>query len=105
MFERLKRPLVESYVGAIALGWLLASGILNFASIFSSPVLGWVTRNEVLTLSHVTVPVGFQLRDALPELIKTFLVLLIWYVLFRWLYFKPVNISSSESTLDVPSKD
>jgi hypothetical protein len=97
MLEQLKRTLVESYVGAIAMGWLLTTAILDFVSIFSSPVQGWVSRNEYRALSHTAAPVGLQLQEALPELIKAFLVLLIWYFLFRWLYLKPTRISSSES--------
>jgi hypothetical protein len=104
MFERLKRSLVDSYVGAIAMGWLLATAVLDFVSIFSSPVQFWISRNEYRTLNS-NGPVGFQPQDALPEVVKTILVLILWYVLFRWLYFKPVKISSAEASLDVPSKD
>jgi hypothetical protein len=35
MFDRLKRSLVEGFVGALALGWLFAWSILDFVSIFS----------------------------------------------------------------------
>jgi|HubBroStandDraft_6_1064221.scaffolds.fasta_scaffold879894_2 hypothetical protein len=98
MFDRLKRALVESYVGAIAMGWLLATAVLDFVSIFSSPVQGWVSRNVLRGISQRTAPVPFQPQDALPELIKTVLVLLIWYVLFRWLYFKPVEEPSPGPT-------
>ena len=45
MLERLKRALVESFVGAIALGYLLAQGILHFVNIFASPIAGWVSRS------------------------------------------------------------
>jgi hypothetical protein len=38
MFERLKQSVVESYVGAIALGCLLAQSLVHFASIFTAPV-------------------------------------------------------------------
>ena len=96
MFDRLRRALVESYVGAIAMGWLLATAVLDFVSIFSSPVQGWVSRNVLRGLSQNAATVPFQPRDALPELIKTVIVLLIWYVLFRWLYFNPFQESSSE---------
>jgi len=96
MFDRLKRTLVETYVGAIAMGWLLATAVLDFASIFSSPVQSWISRGQIRALSHTITPLGFQLQDALPEVVKTFLVLLIWYVLFRGLYFKPAKITSSE---------
>jgi hypothetical protein len=34
MFERLKQSVVESYVGAIALGWLLAQSLVHFARHF-----------------------------------------------------------------------
>lgn len=94
MFERLKRTLVESYVGAIAMGWLLTTAILDFVSIFSAPVQSWVSRSESRALWHTAEPVGFQLQDALPELVKAFVVFLIWYVLFRWLYLKPLRSSS-----------
>jgi hypothetical protein len=105
MFERLKRNLVDSYVGAIAMGWLLATAVLDFVGIFSLPVRFWVSANEYRTPSPGTGPVSFHPQDAVPELVKTILVLLIWYVLFRWLYFKPVKVSASEPTLDLPSKD
>ena len=38
MLERFKRALVESFIGAIGLGYLLAQGILHFVNIFASPV-------------------------------------------------------------------
>jgi hypothetical protein len=37
MFERLKKTLVKSFVGAIALGWVFAQGILHFAYVCSAP--------------------------------------------------------------------
>src|SRR6185437_5096899 len=51
MFERLKRTLVESYVGAIALGYLLAQVILHFVEIFASPVAVWV-RETIISQSY-----------------------------------------------------
>jgi hypothetical protein len=96
MLDRLKRTLVESYVGAIALGWLLATAVLDFVSIFTAPIQVWVSGNEYRALSHNNGPVGLHLQDALPAIVKTFLVLLIWYFLFRWLYLKPVRAVLSE---------
>ena len=46
MFERLKKSLVDSFVGAIALGFVFAQGILHFASMFSAPFNGWIMRRE-----------------------------------------------------------
>jgi hypothetical protein len=31
---------------------------------------------------------GFSLQDALPEVVRFFFVLLVWFVLLHWLYFK-----------------
>lgn len=44
MFERLKRALVESYVGAVALGYPFAQAIMHFVNIFASPVSAWAAR-------------------------------------------------------------
>jgi hypothetical protein len=97
MFERMKRALVESYVGAIAMGWLLATAVLDFVGIFSSPVQFWVSANEYQSVSHSSsAPISFHFQDALPEVLKTFLVLILWYVLFRWLYLKAAKITPSE---------
>jgi hypothetical protein len=46
MFERLKQSVVESYVGAIALGWLLAQSPVYFANIFTAPVARSILRRE-----------------------------------------------------------
>jgi|ERR1700678_3833083 hypothetical protein len=89
MFQRLKRALTSSYVGAIALGWTFAQGIWHFASVFSAPVAGWLTRKEYRGfIGHA--PVGdFTLRDSLPELAKSVSLFLVGYLLLRWLYFGP----------------
>ena len=51
MFEKLRQTLVDSYVGAIGLGYLLAQGILSFVDIFSSPAAGWLMRHELCCLN------------------------------------------------------
>jgi hypothetical protein len=99
MFERLKQALVESFVGAIALGWLLAQGIVHFAGIFEAPVAGMIVRRQYFQIPGLTAAAGgISLTDALPELVRAFVLLLVWYVLFRWLYFTPVNKVTPEST-------
>jgi hypothetical protein len=100
MFDRLKQALVESYVGAIALGYLFAQGILHFVNIFASPVAGWLSRKQYRGLGLVpgtTALPGFSLQDALPELVRFSLILLVWYVLLRWLYFKPLKEETSQA--------
>lgn len=98
MLKRIKRALVESFVGAIALGYLLAQTILHFVNIFASPVVGWISRMQYGGLapkdSHLP---GFSFKDALPEVTRFAVLLLVWYVLVRWLYFKPVEESAAVS--------
>jgi hypothetical protein len=95
MLDRLKQALVESYVGTIALGYLFAQGVLHFANIFVSPVAGWISRKQYGGLAPGTTGLpGFSLRDALPEAVRFLLLLLVWFVLVRWLYFKPLKETS-----------
>jgi len=92
MFKRLRRALVDSLIGAIALGWLLADAISHFVAIFTSPVAEWAVRRAYAELGAQTPrPSGIGLKYALPDLIAFIALLLIWYVLLRWLYFKPAD--------------
>jgi hypothetical protein len=101
MLERLKQSVVESYVGAIALGWLLAQILVHFANIFTAPVAGWILRREYRGFTeHTTLLPGFSLQDAVPELFRSVSLLLVWYILLRWLYFKPVKKETDEPTPD-----
>ena len=86
MLERLRSVLVSSFVGAIALGWVFAQGILHFAYVFSAPVAGWLTRREYPSIGRVNA--GFSLHDALPDLAKSVSLLIVGYLLLRWLYYK-----------------
>jgi|SRR5664279_1678071 len=97
MLERLKKALVNSFVGAIGLGWLLAQGILHFASVFSAPISEWLVRREYRGVTdRATAQIGFSLQDALPELVKSLSLLLLGYLLLRWLYFKPLEQQTAE---------
>jgi large-conductance mechanosensitive channel len=99
MLNRLKRALVESFVGAIALGYVLAQIILRFVNIFASPIGVWIARDEYHRLApQSSAATGFPYRNVLPELISFLLLLLVWFALLRWLYWKPL-------TLDRPQQD
>ena len=94
MFDRLKRALVESFIGAIGLGYLLAQGILHFVNIFAAPVVAWVARKDYREiLSQPAFSLGYAVQYATPELIRFLLSFVVWYVLFRWLYFTPFQTS------------
>ena len=96
MFERLKRALVESFVGTIALGYLLAQCILYLVNIFASPIAGWVSRNDYRAIIPGGAALaGFSVKDALPDLSRFVVLFLVWYLLVRWLYFTPPKTDTS----------
>jgi hypothetical protein len=101
MLDRLKSALVNSYVGAVALGYMLALCALHFANFFANPVAGWITRGEYKdVVTRGTPMVGFTFRDGLPELVRFGLLLAVWFVLVRWLYLTPIKQDSSVVTSD-----
>jgi hypothetical protein len=96
MFSRLKRVLVESYVGVVALGYTLAQCILQFVGLFTGPFEGWYTRSlypggSALSPMHQ----GAWIEQGLYALLHFLLLLVLWYVLLRWLYFSPVKNDDS----------
>lgn len=92
MFEGVKRTLVESYIGAIALGYLFAQSVLHLANIFIVPVASWVVQNQYRdVMPRMAVSTGRLLQGALPEFLWFISILLVWYALLRWLYFKPLK--------------
>jgi hypothetical protein len=102
MFDRLKRSLVESFVGPLALGWIFAWAILDFVSIFSTPVTNWISRSEYRRMEVPgmnSIPAALFFQDALPYIVSSFALFLIGYLLLRWLYFKPLP----ESVQSVPT--
>jgi hypothetical protein len=99
MLKRLKKALVTSFVGAIALGWVFAQGILHCANILSAPIAGWLVRREYRgVIERANYPKGFSLQDALPELVRSLSLLLLGYLLLRWLYFTPLEQEAPKSS-------
>lgn len=97
MLDPLRRALVESYVGAVGLGYSLAQLILHFVNIFASPVAGWLARKEYRGLTSNPSPTGFSLRDALPETVRFLFLLAAWFALLRWLYMPKKPATSTEA--------
>ncbi len=88
MLERMKTALVDSYAGAIALGWLFAMGITRFVGVFIEPVTVWMTRRqswEIYSAGATSPAFPFQL--VFSQLLTSASYLLIGYGLLRWLYY------------------
>lgn len=95
MLERLKQVLVESFVGAIGLGLLLSQALGHFANGLIMPFANWIARSEFRGFPNRPPP-AFPLREGSPEFVRCCVLLLIGYLLLRWLYFKPVEEETSE---------
>ncbi len=86
MLDRLKKALIESYIGTIALGLVFSEAVRHFIGILAVPLFRWESRmwfkNSVLDSSP-----RFSLRDGLSELVQAVLFFVIGYLLLRWLYY------------------
>ena len=106
MFERLRRVLVESFVGAIALGWTFAQCIIYFANSLTAPIALRMLRDEFTTFKGADIASRTSpLLYVLPDLAKVFVLLLVWYFLLRWLYFKPLAKGTPESVSNPEQAD
>jgi hypothetical protein len=56
MLNRLKRVLVKSFIGAIALGYLFAEAVLYFVNIFTAPISEWITQKCIWGSYRVPLP-------------------------------------------------
>jgi hypothetical protein len=92
MLNRLKRVLVKSFIGAVALGYLFAMAVLYFVNILTAPISEWITQKVYLGLvSRPTASTSFPLQAALPQVVGFLVLLLVWWGLLRWLYFTPLK--------------
>jgi hypothetical protein len=97
----LKTALVDSYVGAIALGYLLGEGVEQIAMVFTAPFSEWITLQELRRLSLPNESsAGFSLRASLPSLAHGVFFILIGLALLRWLYYPAKVKAPSESTAE-----
>ena len=99
MLHRLKTALVDSYVGAIALGYLLGEGVEEIATVITAPFSKWVALKELRRLSPQSTPdAGFNLQASLPHLAHGVFYILIALALLRWLYYPAKVKAPSEGT-------
>ena len=98
MFDRMKRIIVESFVGAIALGIMLEQLVLSFVNILTAPVARWLSPSP----SAASVSTSFPFQAAVPNLVEFAVLLPVWYLLLRWLYFTPSRKEMPEQASPQP---
>jgi len=88
MLHRLKTALVDSYVGAIALGYMLGEGVEQIVTVFIAPFSEWVQMKELHRISPQGAPdTGLGVLSSLPHLAYGVFYVLIALALLRWLYY------------------
>ena len=100
MKQQLKVILLNQYIGAIAIGYLIARGIEAFVGAFMP------TFNTALTqflTGESTKSYSKVLQGTLiSNLVLTGLYFAIAYFLALWLYAKPTEINDDQPILDTP---
>ncbi|HEV2288943.1 MAG TPA: hypothetical protein VGR81_08325 [Candidatus Acidoferrales bacterium] len=96
MSKRVKGALVESYIGAIALGYLLAESILYLISFVAAPETAWAQQQYRSALSVHVSWAALAGAYAIDPLVKFIILIVLWYILLRWLYLeKPATQTSA----------
>jgi hypothetical protein len=100
MLNRLKRALVDSYVGAIALGYLLGEGAEQLAMVITAPLTEWAGLREMHWISPQTYPEsGFRIQASIGPLVHGVFFVLVGLALLRWLYY-PAKVKVGSDALN-----
>lgn|GEM_PF-650523 len=94
MLERVKKALVESYIGAIGVGWIFAQGLINLVGAVVTPLSVWFVdavgnHQNGANSFDAPEPAQFSLAPAVPSLMWAAMFLLLSFILLRWLYMQP----------------
>jgi predicted Kef-type K+ transport protein len=106
MLDRIKRALVESFAGAIAIGWLLSQGIFHCVQLVILPLTVWAqTKFEQAHDPARSIlyeePVRLPYERVGSELLMVLLLLLLAFLLLRWLYMEP----APQPAIEEPEED
>ena len=94
MLERLRTALVDSYAGAIAVGWLVAEGLISATRIVTQPIEMWAEWSELARPGiDFQSSRTFPWQASLPPLISAVLLLLAACGLLRWLYWTAPEVA------------
>jgi hypothetical protein len=100
MLERVKTALVDSFVGAIAIGLLLSQGISQIVRVAVNPITVWLQQRQYSENHPVGAVRAASLESMLPQLLMSVPLLLIAYGLLRWLYFPYVEKQDQDLALE-----
>jgi hypothetical protein len=100
MFKKARKALVESFVGAIALGCVFAYGVFNLVEAVSVPISNWAAQQYMVSFSNPSVSrrvVEFPWLVVARPLFQGAALVLVGYLLLRWLYY-PTKQTATAAT-------
>jgi hypothetical protein len=104
MLERFRNALVSSFVGGHCPRLDIFTRYSALCIHFHRPNcrLAGATRIS-RTRGALHQFIVFSMQDALPELVKSFALVLVGYLLLRWLYFKPLGEATDQPLREGPT--
>jgi len=98
MLERIKKALVESFVGVLLVGSLFTASIMSLIGGISMPAANWLAawvHQQNTSVSFPNQTPLFLYEQLIREGITAALFFLIAFLLLRWLYMEPVLENSN----------
>ena len=95
MLDRVKTALIESYSGAVLVGWILAQGVMSVVGVVMYPAMQLVNRRfvrqqgSVLGSNRPEIDLFDPIQLGVGAL-KAVLILGAGLLLLRWLYMPPI---------------
>jgi hypothetical protein len=83
----MKAALRDSFVGAIAIGYLLGEGVEQIAIVLASPISQWVQIKGIRWFSPLMHESEVSLQGLVPRFFDGLFFILCGWVLLRWLYY------------------
>ncbi len=86
--KKIREVLKNEYIGAVAIGVVIAFSIISFIStVLQTVIVYWESRHRA---SSVFAPsVEFPWVNLIAGIAPVVLYLLVAYILMRWLYYRP----------------
>jgi ABC-type phosphate/phosphonate transport system permease subunit len=106
MLDRIKKALVDSFAGAIAIGWLLSQSIYHCALLLVSPITIWVQmrleqeQNPSRSILYEQ-PQRFPYEQVGSQVLLILILLLLAFLLLRWLYLEPAPAPAPDEPEDI----
>lgn len=102
--QKIREVLLHEYIGAIAIGFMLAQAAASLIAALMQPLIFYLeTRKSDFGLFGREP--HFSWERSAPSLVTAVLLLLVSYLLVRWLYFAKEPVVPEEKDQDEPVEE